>query len=381
MGKEGDWVNQANNFCPAPWFGMYYHSNSVSPCCTMQTREVSLEDYFESDWLYSLKKDLLENKKPTDCNSCWDKESKGLKSTRDRFLKKFRESDYATAKIEHLEVRESNLCNLMCRMCNPNDSIKIERELEQHPELKPYYYPSSKQTMSEENWANILKISEGVTSLSLTGGEPLLIKRYYDLLDHLSVVNPNVLLKVYTNCTVYNPIFVEKLLKFRDVEINMSIDAVGEVAEYQRHGVSWDIVRKNIFQFMKLPINTKIRSTVSAYSILDVSRFADFLLEIKDNPERRIDSLSFTAHTVRAPAALTVNNLNADLRVRAISQIDEATRKLSDKLFLSYNRELNSIRKQLVQDSRCNYHQFVALTKSLDKARNQSFEKVFGYSI
>jgi organic radical activating enzyme len=377
-------VNQANNFCPAPWVGAYYHTNSASPCCTMKTRQMPLDEYFESDWLYSLKKDFLENKQPTDCNPCWEKESKGLKSIRNHFVKKFAVNDYDTAKIEHLELRESNLCNFMCRMCNPKDSVKIELELEQHPELKPYYFSSTsntKITMTDENWDRILKLSEGLKSLTLTGGEPLLMKRYYGLLDYLADRNPNLLLKVYTNCSVYNPIFIEKLMKFKNAQINMSIDAVGEVAEYQRYGVAWDIVRKNAFQFMKLPIKTKIHSTISAYSILDVSRLADFFLELKDYPERGMDPLEFTAHVVTSPAALSFTNLNPDLRLRAITQIDEATEKMSDVFFSHYNRELNSIRKQLIQNVKCNYHHFVALTKSLDKARNQSFESVFGYRI
>ena len=373
-------VQQANNFCPAPWVGLYYHSNAASPCCTMGTQSMSPKEYFESDWLSSLKQEFLDNKKPERCNSCWIKERQGLKSIRGHFLDENYEIETQT---KHLELRESNLCNFACRMCNPTDSVKIEREIEDHPELSRFYSPNSNSDMTDDNWAQILEVSKNLNSLYLTGGEPMLMKRYYDLLDFLIENNrqDDITLRIYTNCSVYNPIFIEKLLKFKKAELILSIDAVGKVAEYQRHGTNWETVRANIFKFAELPIRLGIHSTISAYSILDVSALASLFVEIQEYEFRQAHLMKFNAHVVRVPAPLDYANLNIDLRIRAVKQIDDAVKKLTNRLFSIYVDELLALRKQLLDRRDCNYSLFVSMTKTLDNVRNQSFENVFGYKI
>lgn len=376
-------VQQANNFCPAPWVGMYYHSNAASPCCTMKTMNYSPKEYLRSKWLSDLKQQFLENKRPLECNSCWFKEQKGLKSIRTHFVNKFANVNLQTTEVKHLELRESNLCNFACRMCNPTDSVKLERELEEYPELKQFYRPNHRKSITDHNWNEIFETCKGLKSLTLTGGEPMLMKRYYDLLDYLIDIgrHETLLLKIYTNCSVFNPMFNEKLVKFKRAQINMSIDAVGKTAEYQRYGTKWDDVRENIFKFIQLPIKTKIHSTISAYSILDISSLAKFFVELKSYPNKGMKLAKFTTHVVKDPSPLCFVNLNHDLRIKAIEQIDIALNELQGEFFLLYNKELISIRKQLLLSQSNDFAGFVTMTKALDTSRNQSFEETFGYKI
>ena len=377
-------MQQANNFCPAPWIGLYYHSNAASPCCTMDTITISPSNYLESNWLKSLKQEFLDGKQPARCSSCWIKERQGLKSIRTYFTKKFSfEEAIAIDSTKHLELRESNLCNFACRMCNPTDSVKLEREIKEHPELANFYRPNPNSDMSEENWQKILDTSLGLSTLFLTGGEPMLMKRYYDLLDHLIANgrNETIELKIYTNCSVYNPIFVDKLLKFKNLTLVLSIDAIGKTAEYQRYGTDWQTVRSNVFKFLELPIRLSVHSTITAYSILDISSLADFFVEIRGYDKLKAKLAKFSAHVSRIPAPLDYANLNLELRAKAIVEIDRAIAKLSYNLFSIYVDELFALRKQIMGRKECNYQSFVSMTKALDKARNQSFEEVFGYKI
>lgn len=373
-------VQQANSFCSAPWVGMYYHSNSVSPCCTTKTQTMSPKEYLASDWLKSLKQEFLDGKKPEVCKSCWVKEDQGLKSIRTGFKKRPVDPNKTTT---HLEIRESNLCNFACRMCNPTDSVKIEREFEINPELQKFYFPNKSSDMTEENWNQIIEVAKGSNSINITGGEPMLMKRYYDLLDHLIEHgrNEDIVLKIFTNCSVYNPTFIEKMLKFKKVQLRLSIDAVGKTAEYQRYGTHWETVRANIFKFAELPIHMGIHSTITAYSILDASSLADLFIELESYKNLKATLVNFDAHVSRTPIALDYVNLNVDLRMRAIEEIDIAVGKLSSKLFTAYVRELLAIKKQLLERRDCNFALFVSLTKALDRIRGQSFEEVFGYNI
>jgi sulfatase maturation enzyme AslB (radical SAM superfamily) len=380
-------VQQANNFCAAPWIGLYYHSDSASSCCAMSTTNgLSPKEYLESEQLKELKQDFIKGKQSTKCDACWVKDRRGLVSIRQHFVENFPNFNYKEHnQLKYMELRESNLCNFACRMCNANDSVKIEREINDNPELLRYFAPkSTNSSISEENWKEIFELSTGLDHLYLTGGEPLLMKRYYDLMDHLIAHNRHetIRLKIYTNCSVFNPVFIDKLVKFKRAEINMSIDAVGKVAEYQRYGTDWDVVRANIFKFAELPIRIRVHSTISAYTLLDMSALADLFLEIRDYEKLKAKLMIFNAHVVRFPVALDYANLNYDLRVRAINEIDAAIKKLSSEfIFKSFVEELVALRKQLIIRHDCDFKSFVDMTKALDKVRNQSFEEVFGYKI
>jgi sulfatase maturation enzyme AslB (radical SAM superfamily) len=342
----------------------------------MITEPYSPKGYLDSIETKQLQQDFIDGKQPEKCNGCWIKERNGSKSIRSYFAE-----PRDLTKITHLELRESNLCNFSCRMCNASDSVVIDKEVKSNPELQAFFSINHDKPTTKENWDEILELVKGVTSINLTGGEPMLMKRYYDFLDYLIDIGKNsIRLTVYTNGSVYNSIFVEKLLKFPNATLSFSIDATGKIAEYQRRGTVWGTVRNNIIRYMELPISIKLHSTITAYSILGVSDLADFFVELNET-KRKAMLRGFTANILRSPKALEFTNLNLELRVRAIRQIDTAIEKLSDQLFETYVKELKSARNQLITRKECNFSLLVNMTKTLDKVRNESFEDTFGYKI
>jgi len=382
-------VPTANNYCGLAFSGLFYQNNSASSCCAMQTRPSSPNEYNTSTETLKLRQDFTDGLKPDPCKNCWTKEEYGHRSIRNYFME-YRDP----TKVTHMELRESNLCNFSCRMCDPASSVVIEREVAANPEIAKFfdrnYDPSDNKndmlietsSTTEENWNQILELAKGVESVILTGGEPMLMKRYFDFLDYLiSIGKQNIRLIIYTNGSVYNPIFVEKLKKFPNMSLFISIDAIEKVAEYQRRGTKWNIVRDNILRFAELPITIKLHSTMIAYSVLDVSRLADFFIELSQT-KMNATLLPFTAHFAIEPKALEFVNLNRELKLRAIQEIDSAIQKLSDhNLFKIYVRELTSARRQLLTRENGKYNLFVRMTKALDTSRNESFEEVFGYKL
>ena len=367
----------ANNYCSLAFNGLYYQNNSAGPCCAMGTEPLSPNEYIASKDTLKLQQDFINGLKPSRCDNCWTKEKFGYKSIRINYKHRQKQLN----KITHMELRESNLCNFACRMCNANDSIVIEREIKANPELQQFFSLYNEKPTTSENWNQILELTKDVESINLTGGEPMLMKKYQHLLDHLiSTGKENIALNVYTNGSVYNSLFLEKLMKFPNSKLIFSIDAVGKIAEYQRYGTKWENVREIILRCAELPINMRIHSTITAYSILGVSELADFFVELSNANKGNLQS--FTAHVVRNPDTLEIVNLNVDLRVMAIKKIDIAITKLANnKLFLTYIKELLSVKKQLMIRKDCNHKTFTNMTKTLDKVRNQSFEDTFGYKI
>jgi len=377
-----------NNFCPAPWMSLFYQIDQASVCCASNDKlKMSPEEFRNSDYLRELKKQFLAKEKPAGCNGCWQREDQKLISIRNHYLDRFPKYNYnffdsnTQLPVEHMELRASNLCNFQCRMCYPENSVEIAREVEKTPSLQKHFksYPSSVMEIDDANWRQIFDISLDTSNLFLTGGEPLLIKHYYDLLDHL-IANDrceHTALNIYTNCSVFNPKFVDRIIKFKNVRLSLSIDAVGKVAEYQRYGTIWNTVKNNAIKFSQLSnIKPIIHTTITAYNILDLAALADFYLQMLEEN----NNTQFMVHVAYIPKGINYMNLPKPLKTIAIEQIDMALLKLKLNTFNNVCEEFKSIKQQLLKDS-SGHIDFIRHTMMYDKSRNQKFEDVFNFKL
>ena len=82
-----------NNLCLYPW---YHLANTVEgkvkPCCIYgdtikksdgsdyYLQKDSIKDIYKSQYLVNLRKQFLENKKPSECSRCWNDENLGITS-------------------------------------------------------------------------------------------------------------------------------------------------------------------------------------------------------------------------------------------------------------------------------------------------------------
>ena len=388
-------------FCPAPWVHMHYHISDTSPCHLTKTGlELSPKDYLQSDWLKNIKQDFVNGVVPKCCeNSCKAKEELGIKSTRGAFWKynnigeapEMDISQYTVdqeTKPRRIELRFSNLCNFKCRMCDERFSSEIVKE------KKKFNIPLKRIPLNAIGSTKSIYISDSddmemfksialdnLTTVCFTGGEPFLMKQNYAFMDYLieKQANKNIRLEVFTNCSTYNPEFINRMLQFKEVNLAMSLDAAGATAEYQRHGTKWKEVSKNALRFVTLPIEVDFTSAISAYTLLDASSHAKFLMELYNrNPK-----LGAKCYTVNYPVELHFLNLNHDLRVRAIKEIDLTLEILTPDNFNIYKNELKNIRRKLIEKntSKTRENLFAHYTKQLDEMRNESFESVFGYKL
>lgn len=282
---------------------------------------MSPNEFLKSDYLENLKTKFLNNEFDETCNGCKRLEDAGLQSIRQHMIAMYGED--ITPKIDYMELRTSNLCNFQCRMCNADNSSLIAGEV---------------RNITENDWGEILALSENLKYLTLTGGEPLLIKHYYQLLDHLIEKNrTDIELRIYTNASVFNPVFIEKMLKF-NTTIYLSIDGVGETASTQRIGTDWNVVNENIQKFLALPVKVKFHSTFTVLSIVDVHSLAEYFATIaKTNTH-----CGFSAHTAILPKELTIYGIDPSKAVVAGESIDKALLILTDHRFGQLRRQLLS---------------------------------------
>lgn len=392
--------------CPAPWSHIYYQINSPSPCHLIRNAQLNMTpaEYLKSDWLRNLKQEMLDGKVPSACSNCKRKEDLGLKSTRGAFWNYYNmgpEPYYehqwfynrfnidTPTRPRRIELRFSNLCNMKCRMCDETSSSewakeKLKHDLPSHEFMNPGdAFETRKHTLlkiTEDKIAGLKdpELLQHLNKVCFTGGEPFLIKEYYEYLDFLLENNmqSKVRIETFTNCSVYNPLFVERLAKFRSVELVMSIDGVGPTAEYIRHGVSWKTVGENVRKFNALgaPFKPQITVAISVYTLLDVANLAKFLMELSDQNE----NISIKCYSVLAPG-LNFRDAPLYLRDKLLDQIGQAIELLTANSWKVFKNELENIKASLESLPKpFQPEEFFRATKELDEVRGESFEQTFG---
>jgi organic radical activating enzyme len=362
--------------------------------------EATPSDYFNSEWLKNIKQEMQQGIVPAACSGCKERERHGLKSTRGAiwnyynvgpepeyedqwFANKFT-ADSPTVPTR-IELRFSNLCNMKCRMCDETSSSSFAAEKIEH-KIKPdkagshLEYSIIPITKADPAVIESLKdksLLASVRKVCLTGGEPFLIKEYYDYLDYLisNGFSRNMELELYTNCSVYNPLFITRLSEFKKVELVMSIDAVGKSAEYIRSGTDWPKVESNVLKLNQLPapFNLEVTTAISAYSLMDFSALASFLMKLYNENA----SIGIKCYNVTSPPGMHFNNLPKQLRSKAITEIDKSVEILTAPNYLVLRTELLNVKKGLIESTPHDPIAFFDYTKKYDVIRGESFQEVF----
>ena len=302
-------------------------SGFVTPCCRFKGFQQKFA-YEKVNYVDHLT--VNTNGWVTGCENCKLEEERGKNSYRNTHNENFGKSD----KIEFLELSLSNICNLTCRMCGPKESDKWYNLIEENPELRKFFGKSSNSTqLSIDKLFSTIDLTN-LTHIKYLGGEPFITPEFKILCDFLLRKNliEGMSLWINTNITVFPTKVMKYLNQFKKVYLALSLDGIGNVNEYIRYGKSWDIIEKNIDNFVALKSNKiypYIHTTVQAYnvhSIRDIIKFA----------ERK--TLDCHQNELRFPKHLAINALSP-------SYIDCITDEYNQDYFTNYSFDIDSNNK------------------------------------
>lgn len=297
----------SDTFCILPWMHLATSaSGTLRVCCNStpgdniikrknghpyRIGDTDLTDAWNSSMMQGIRHDLLHNKRPTICSRCFKEEDAGIKSARESWnqawMFEYEHSTTPPMQIKYIDLRLGNLCNLKCRMCNPYASSQWVNEWNTvGGSLTPSEIDNLKKMDWFDNtqvWDNIAGFADSIEEIYLTGGEPTLaISQYilFDKLIQLGVAN-KIRLKYNTNLTNIPEKMLEYWSHFKQIKINASIDAVGDLNRYIRYPTAWSSVEKNLRIFRDMELDGKcklqIHITVQAYNILDLDRLMAYL--------------------------------------------------------------------------------------------------------
>ena len=269
------------------------------------------------------RKEMLEGGRPAECDYCWNVEDNSDQFS-DRIFKsneswslphmdEIKKSDWrADFNPRYVEVAFSNTCNFKCSYCGPAYSTTWMQEIERYgayPTSDKFNDPQRaieedkvpfKQTEHnpyvEAFWRWWPELYRDLHTFRITGGEPLLAKDTWDVLDYIiNEPNPNKDLQLAINSNLGIPTklvdkFIDKINKICDEErvkefiIFTSVDTWGEQAEYIRTGLVFNQFWDNLNKILtKCPrVNVTIMSTYGCLSVPNYMKLIDGIYDLKN---------------------------------------------------------------------------------------------------
>lgn len=329
MSSETDKIKKINSildteisktFCFAKWYhtNIYLQTGETHSCYHPPPHKIDLSAIksnpsalHNTDAKKQERLEMLEGKKPSGCQYCWNVESLGEGYISDRHIRS--SSIYSPERLaeikdnpfdfnvnpEYIEISFGNECNFKCGYCHPKASSRYYNEIKQHGP-----YTMVKNHRCDIDWFKIYEeetnpyvkawwewwpeVSKTLNILRITGGEPTIQKSTYKLFDLLEQdpkpklelnVNSNLggkerQLEKFTNSV--NSLLTNK--KIKSFKLFTSIDTWGERAEYIRDGLDVTVFERNLDYFLT---NTTAPITfMITFNIFSVTTFQSLLEKI-----------------------------------------------------------------------------------------------------
>jgi molybdenum cofactor biosynthesis enzyme MoaA len=351
-------MSLAKTFCSAPWFQTRIDwDGNYRPCCELnetysqfegQTQysltDTTVDQYMSSEYSQYLRKNLSEGIPLPECSSCWKKEKNNVESLRQKinntvsnnqghdldntWVKLFikRSKHYKDYRLVSADVKLSNVCNFSCAMCSPQDSSKIydkwksdldNKFVKQILQKRPTYFTDILSIyQTQRGYQHLIDIlAHPIKHLKVLGGEPLLDKELFNILQNQSVDKKSQIhVHMVTNGSQDLVEAWNKLKDYKSVSFTVSLEGIGDMQDYVRQGSNWSTVEKNVLNAHQQGILININHTIQAMSALNLS---ELLLWCHNS------KISISFGVLESPDYLSLSVLTSDIRQMIIDNLSE----------------------------------------------------------
>ena len=266
------------SICVYPWLLLHDGYGDYTTLCGRShdpvTKIDELKDWQTDKEYNKIREAMLRGERKTNCRSCHAYEDKGVRDQRWNYsfdwIAKLRLKNIdELTKIKrpvYYEIRPTNKCNAMCRMCNPDLSHLIDKESKsiQNTEFKELAPKKTFELGSSFDRVDIDKVER----LYVAGGEPTVMTSVYAFMEKcVAEKRTNFTFNINTNCVSIKPKFYNLCKEFSNLCISTSVDGVGKVNEYIRWNTIDAKQKENIHRFHAQGNKVHITSVVSIYNV------------------------------------------------------------------------------------------------------------------
>ena len=373
------------------------------------------------------RQEMLDGKQTSECSYCWNIENLSSDHISDRmyktgdsswsqpFLNRITNNSADNVDPSYLEIAFDNTCNFKCIYCSPDVSSKWMEEIEQHGPyntsnithdlswLKSTHRMPIPQRMNnpyvDAFWSWFPDLYPKLKTLRITGGEPLLSKHTWRLLEYV-LENPRTDLTIAVNTNMGVPQqFITKLIEFRnkslgkleDFQVFTSCESTNEDAEYIRYGMNYNEFIANIKRYLSETDNKSNITFMNTFNVLSVQNFDKFLIETLNLREQfnitaAFNRVRLSINYLHWPAFLRVKILPRNIREDAANKFEQVILDTgSDSTRMLYLEEIDQIRRlnsfmlteeneKILAVDRADFKIFIA---EHDQRRNVSFSNTF----
>ena len=309
-------------------------SINYAPCCWARTKSVCgpqntpAIDYFKGNIFNEMRRDMLRGEKSDllldTCSLCYKNEENNGSSARlqsevdwnvlDNFDSDGKMIDNNNRFIK-LELNAfGNHCNLECYECQPDNSSRREERLKKmgtkwQAILGKYSFvdrdvKKKNKVLWREFVNDLVQHSRNIKMLSFCGGEPMSMVSHFDILDALIDSGDSKEIELYyvSNMTMFTLSKMKRYIdKFKWMNIQWSVDGIGERNYWLRYPTNWNNTVKNVLDVQQYLYYTKpwkigkIEATItpSLLGVLKLRETVDWMNKhdlMQDNPMiNRID--------------------------------------------------------------------------------------------
>lgn len=428
-------VTGSDSLCLAKWYNatIWLGSGQTTSCHHPPAHQIDVEavknnpaaihntDQKKMDRL------MMQNgERPAGCSYCWRLEDMGQVS--DRVYKtKIHDVDYnteqdwssnstleAAAKIpftedvnlKTLEISFDRTCQFACSYCNPAFSTTWVKDIKQngpyegltsdgrnhfthtHDATQPYKVgePNPYVEAFWKWWDSDLKHT--LKEIRITGGEPTMSADFWKFMEMVSDNNrPNLKVAFNSNLGCSRAMF-DNLMGYsakRSFDLYTSCESTGEMAEYIRDGLDYDIFMSRLDEilFDGNFNDVSVMCTINALCLWGLTDFLDQLIMFrkKDDWKHHLQP-SFTLNILRFPSFQSCLVLPEELR-KTRRQVLEGWLWSADEQLL-HRHEIDHIQRLIeylrepepenVEQLRRDFKNFYT---QYDLRRNKSFENTF----
>jgi organic radical activating enzyme len=391
------------SFCVLPWNNVSVDPDgSVKPCCVYKgfikkpdgtaynLGYDKIEDFYNSPDYVTIREKMLKGEEISGCIQCKNYESYGKESRRINSNNAFpnqlnKTSSIADTKIEYFDLRFGNLCNLQCRSCTPRNSSQLNKQVIKYPELKKYYkiidddvnqwYETD---IFEDNVYSNLK---HLRILYITGGEPTLIQKNFELLEKLinEGYSKNIILIIHSNMTNNKYTFFDLLSHFKKVRFLASIDGYKDMQEYLRYPSDWDQIDNNLTKLVfgnYSNIDIRVSAVMQITNIGKMTELFEYCEEFNRQAGKSV--LGIDLNSLEFPPHLNIIHLPIEYKLKCWERIENWVKnhcKYQPNFFYTQLDALKSKCSTEV-DPKNNLNKYIEFNDLIDKQQKLTLAEV-----
>lgn len=367
----------SKTFCSYPWRHQYVHTTGHQKICCMSEDNITKADGYKhynmhtdeilnswnSAYMKNIRLKMIAGEDIVNCKKCVVAESQGLQSMRttehkDKWIQSTNTDGTLDYNPTDLELHFGNTCNLHCKMCSQQFSHMIGKELlkmgQQDPDFLKWV---KKESGVLNNWTGELDIqydwyknkkikqsvfehvNSNVDNLVVIGGEPTIIKEFYELLEFCNDRKTlgDKKLMITTNMTNTSKNLSTWLGQVKNFTIHASIDGLEDRNKYIRFPCNWQSILKSL-DFYKDIMHKHSKGGFSfapAIQLLNIDQLLDLSKFFIDNFSTKHCRIAWVSQ-VRFPIICDYDILPSSYKHKVADDIEKNKKIINDPLTIEH---------------------------------------------